>query len=174
RTDFGMASPSLTKWLISARRFSAEAIWIWFCGATSFCTTSVDRPGMTKAPAVRTRAAAMPRRRSVLACISISLRRRTATKISNHVHSQTLDFSGRGRSVKSRARRKIQCAVDGMNRYWQQSLAEISQRIGKIAGCPCHIVAAAMTGNGLKAGFEQQRILILDAGNQPQRQAFLA
>ncbi len=61
-----------------------------------------------------------------------------------------------------------------MDRYWQQSLAEISQRVGKIARSPCHIVAAAMTGNGFKAGIEQQRVLVLDAGNQPQRQAFLA
>src|SRR5690606_741551 len=130
---------------------------------------------MTNAPAVRTRAAAMPRRRSVLACISISLRRWAATKISNHVHSQDAGtFPARVGSVKSRALRKMHSAVDGMNRYWQQSLAEISQCIGKIAGSPCHIVAAALAGNCLKTGFEQQRILILDAGNQPQRQAFLA
>ncbi len=30
-----------------------------------------------------------------------------------------------------------------------------------------------MTGNGFKAGIKQQRVLILNAGNQPQRQAFL-
>ena len=61
-----------------------------------------------------------------------------------------------------------------MDWYWQQSLAEIGQRPGKIARGLCHIVAAPRAGDGRQAGIEQQRVLILEAGNQPQRQAFLA
>ncbi len=57
----------------------------------------------------------------------------------------------------------VQSGVDRMDRYWQQSLAEISQRIGKIARRPCHIVAAPHAGDRLKAGIDQQCILILHA-----------
>ncbi len=67
----------------------------------------------------------------------------------------------------------VQGNVDGVDRYWQQSLSEIGQCVGKIAGCVCDIIAAAFAGNCLKAGIQQQSILILETRNQAQREAFL-
>jgi hypothetical protein len=57
--------------------------------------------------------------------------------------------------VKGRAPVYVQSTVDGVNRYWQQSLSEIGQSIGKIAGCICHIVATPFAGDCFKACLEQ-------------------